>query len=252
MDSDLETVTISIDDSIAWVTIDRPEKLNALSLQTIEDLLTALDRLESADDVRVLAVRGSGERAFSAGADLSEFAARTAAEQLHYNRRLADLCDRFESAAIPSIAGVNGVAFGGGAELLLTCDICVASTEASFSEAEINVGVTPFAKRLIDTVGYGTAADLCLTGRTVDAEECRQLGLFNRVVEPEELDAEIERVADTLIEKTAESIRLTKQTLVAARDNDMAEAMDHQILNFHDAFETDETQERIQAFLDRQ
>ncbi|THE63022.1 enoyl-CoA hydratase/isomerase family protein [Salinadaptatus halalkaliphilus] len=252
MDAELDVVDVSIEDNIAWATIDRADKHNALSLAVIDDLTTAVETLLTTDDVRLIVVRGAGERAFSAGADVGEFAIREASEQLEYNQRLTELCDLLDSGSKPTIAGVNGVAFGGGAELILACDMRVASTDAAFSEAEINVGVVPLAKRLIDTIGYGQAAELCLTGRTVDAQEGRELGLFNRVVEPEEFEAEIRTLADSVVEKTEPSVRLTKETLVAARDNDLEEATLHQLLNFYEAFETDEADERIQAFLERQ
>ncbi|WP_254538385.1 enoyl-CoA hydratase/isomerase family protein [Halomarina litorea] len=251
MPVELEAVEMSREDSIAWLTIDRVEKHNALSLQVIEDLITAVEAVHEDDHSRVIVVRGDGKKAFSAGADISEFAERDASEQLHYNRRLGDLCELLDTGPVPTIAGVNGVAFGGGAELLLSCDIRVASTNGSFSEAEINVGVVPMAKRLIDLVGYGVAAELCLTGRTVDADEAADLKIFNRVVEPGDLDEAIREMADSIIEKTSPSVELTKETLVAARDNPTREANVHQLVNFHQAFETDEAQDRIQAFLNR-
>lgn len=250
MSLETDTIRVEIDDGIAWTTIDRPEKHNALSLATIDDLAAAVDELESDDDVRVLVLKGAGEKAFSAGADVSEFAERDAAEQLDYNRRLTDLCDTLDTGPKPTIAAVDGVAFGGGAEVILSCDMRIASERAAFSEAEINVGVVPLAKRLMDIVGYATAAELCLTGRTVDADEARDLGIFNRVVDPAELETEVRDLADDIIDKTEPSVRMTKKTLVAARDESTEEANLHQLINFHEAFESEEADERIQAFLE--
>lgn len=252
MDSEFEHVDVSVDADVAWVTIDRAEKHNALSLDVIDELTTVVDTLEATDGIRLVVVRGAGERAFSAGADIGEFAERDATEQLHYNQRLTELCGTLAAGPKPTIAGVNGVAFGGGAELVLACDLRVASTDAAFSEAEINVGVVPLTKRLIDTIGYGPAAELCLTGRTVDAREGHELGIFNRVVEPEDLETAIRELAASIVEKTEPSVRLTKETLVTARDTDLESATLHQLLNFTEAFETEEADERIRSFLDRQ
>jgi enoyl-CoA hydratase/carnithine racemase len=236
-------------DGVGWIIIDRIEKLNALSRATVDELTNAVSNYEKRDDIQVLVIRGAGDKAFSAGADISEFEERSAREQMEYIDAVTGLYDRIDLAEIPVIAAINGVALGGGAELTLSCDIRVATESATFSEAEINVGLVPAANRLISLVGEGIAMELCLTGRQVDAKEAKELGIFNRVVAEEKLKETVIELTEELTSKTAISLKLTKQTVIAARENSQEDATAHNYTNFHRAFEAKETKERIKEFV---
>lgn len=190
-----ETVRLEAADqaggAVAVLTIDRPKALNALNSQVIRDLGAALDRLAWMNNapegagVRALVVRGGGEKAFVAGADIAEMRAFSAQEALDFAARGQAALDRLEALPIPVIAAVNGFALGGGCELAMSCDLVLASTTAVFGQPEVKLGVIPGfggTQRLVRRVGSMRARELIFTGRNVKAEEAAQIGLALRVV----------------------------------------------------------------------
>ena len=184
-----QSVTLATDGEIATLTVNRPDKLNALNAATMAELGTAIDEVRSRDDISGLIVTGAG-RAFIAGADISELATETAVSARALAIEGQRIFRRFETSRKPVVAAVNGFALGGGCELALACHIRIASEQARFGQPEVKLGICPGyggTQRLARLVGKGRALQLLLTGETIDAAEAYRIGLVNRVVAAEAL-----------------------------------------------------------------
>jgi enoyl-CoA hydratase len=193
-----QSVTLVADDGIATLTVNRPDKLNALNAATIAELGAAIDEVRTRDDIRGLIVTGAG-RAFIAGADISELAAETSVSARELALKGQRVFGRFETSPKPVIAAVNGFALGGGCELALACHIRIAAEQAKFGQPEAKLGICPGyggTQRLARLIGKGRALQLLMTGETIDAAEAYRLGLVNRVV-----------AADALIPAATEMLR---------------------------------------------
>lgn len=193
-----QSVTLVADDGIATLTVNRPDKLNALNAATIAELGAAIDEVRTRDDIRGLIVTGAG-RAFIAGADISELAAETSVSARELALKGQRVFGRFETSPKPVIAAVNGFALGGGCELALACHIRIAAEQAKFGQPEVKLGICPGyggTQRLARLIGKGRALQLLMTGETIDAAEAYRLGLVNRVV-----------AADALIQAATEMLR---------------------------------------------
>jgi enoyl-CoA hydratase len=193
-----QSVTLVAADGIATLTVNRPDKLNALNAATITDLGAAIDEVRQRDDIRGLILTGAG-RAFVAGADISELAAETAVSARELALKGQRIFGRFETSPKPVIAAVNGFALGGGCELALACHIRIASEQAKFGQPEVKLGILPGyggTQRLARLVGKGRALQLLMTGETIDAAEAYRIGLVNRVVP-----------ADALLQSATELLR---------------------------------------------
>lgn len=186
-----ETVAVSVVDRIATITVNRPDKLNALSARVIADLGLAIDEARERSDVGGVILTGSG-RAFVAGGDLAEVEKSNATTALARSRRGQSVFRRFETSPKPTIAAVNGFALGGGCELAMACHLRIAADTAKFGQPEAKVGVVPDyggTQRLPRLVGKGRALQLLLTGELIDAHEAHRIGLVNRVVASDQLIA---------------------------------------------------------------
>lgn len=184
-----ESLLLTVDDRVATLTVNRPEKLNALNAATIGELDHAIDELRARDDVGGIVVTGA-ERAFVAGADIRELAAQSPADARRRAERGQAVFARFESCPKPVVAAVNGFALGGGCELAMACHVRLASEAAKFGQPEVKLGLIPGyggTQRLPRLVGRGRALELLLTGDLIDAAEAFRIGLVNRVVPPAEL-----------------------------------------------------------------
>lgn len=208
------------DGSVAWITLNRPP-MNALRTQTWQELGRALDRAEADVAVRVVALTGAGDRAFSAGGDLKEMRELGAEEGLAEARRLQLLMARIEHLSKPTIAAVHGYAIGGGFELAAACTLRVATDNARFGVAEVNVGFVPAlgaCQRLVRLIGHAWASELVLTGRIIDAAEAYRIGLANQVVPPAELRSATETLGQSLAEKGQQVLALTMAALHASHE----------------------------------
>jgi enoyl-CoA hydratase len=182
-------LTLSVQDRIATLTVNRPDKLNALNTATISELGAAIDELEDRDEIAAVILTGAG-RAFIAGADISELSGQSALEGERLARRGQEIFRRFERSPKPTIAAVNGFALGGGCELAMSCHVRIASEAAKFGQPEVKLGLIPGyggTQRLARLIGRGRALQLLLTGEMIDAQEAYRIGLVNRVVPPEQL-----------------------------------------------------------------
>jgi enoyl-CoA hydratase len=249
----LETVRVEREDAVALITIDRPEKRNALNGAVRSELLQVLDDLRGDEGIRVLVITGAGEKAFVAGADIGEFAERTPLEQraVMVGRRIFE-----EIAAFPKpvIAMINGFALGGGCELALACDIRIASTAARLGQPEINLALIPGGggtQRLPRVAGMGQAMLLVLSGELIDADQALRIGLVDRVFPADELRNRTMALARTMAEKSPVALGLAKSAIRAAAEMPMSAGLAHESELFVTCFGSDDKREGIQAFLEK-
>lgn len=238
--------------AVARLTIHRPEARNALDLDTMLALEGALGRLAALPELRVLVVTGGGDRAFCAGADLGALAAFPEA-RAEAARRFGELVLRLHSFPRPVVARLNGHCVAGGMALLLASDFAVARSGIHLALPEAQVGMWPMVvgALLRRAVGDRLALDLALTGRRVEAEEARQLGILQRVVESEALDAEVERVVELLLRASPSALRLGRRAWRSAADLPIDAAVPHLAEALAELMHTDDATEGFMAFLER-
>ncbi|MGH7459149.1 MAG: enoyl-CoA hydratase/isomerase family protein [Longimicrobiaceae bacterium] len=248
-----DTIRVELDAGIATITVDRPEKRNALNATVRRELVAALDELGAERELRVLVITGAGDRAFVAGADIGEFAERTPLEQ----RDAMSGRSLFEEVAafpLPVIASINGYALGGGCELALACDLRLAAESAKVGQPEVNLAIIPGGggtQRLPRLVGYGQAMRLILTGEIVDAEEALRIGLVDRVVPDDQLARETRSWAEKIAEKSPVALRLAKQAVRASLEMPLSAGLAHERELFVTAFASEDRKEGVSAFLDQ-
>src|SRR5215813_6894964 len=227
----LENVLIEKRGRVAIITINRPDKLNALNIPTRNEILAAFDQLEGDEEVRVVVITGAGEKAFIAGADINEFAGMTAVAQraIMKGRRAFDSVEDFPK---PVIAMINGFALGGGCELALACDIRIASSKARLGQPEIKLGIIPGGggtQRLARLIGEGKAMELALTGDMISAEEALTIGLVNHVVPPENLEEKTLELANKIADMSPIALAMTKQSVKNAARLDLRAGLDAEV-----------------------
>lgn len=244
-------VTTRREGAVSLLTLNDPQRLNALSPQMLSDLCAALER-ESADpQVRVLVITGAG-RAFAAGADIQAMSQASPTDMLRMNTR--QYWQRIAALEKPLIAAVNGYAYGGGCELALTCDLIVASERARFAQPEINLGIMPGGggtQRLARLIGPYRAAELVLTGEPISAERAFRWGLVNRLVPPERLLPEALELAARIAAQPPMAVRLARQALRQGYETTLRDGMEIERRNFLLLFDTPDQAEGMRAFLEK-
>ncbi len=225
-----DVLNIKVEDNVAYISINRPKQSNSLSRAVFVSLREELEKMEFDDSVRVVVITGEGEKAFCAGIDLKERAAMPKDEIQPYREKvIRPFFNTLGNFPKPVIAAVNGVALGGGAEVALACDIRIASSTAKFSQSEIRWGMIPACggcQRLRMIVGIGRAKELIFTGRVVEAEEAVQMGIFNKVVPPEDLQKETKRLATEIAGNSPLAVRQAKKAIDVGAD--VSEAFDYE------------------------
>jgi enoyl-CoA hydratase len=206
---------------VAWLTLSRPDVLNAVNLQMRDELWTVMEAVRDDPDLRVLIIKGAGERAFSAGADISEFGTAPSFVEARRARHERDLWGLMLSLPMPSIAAIHGFALGAGCEMSMCCDFRIASEDARLGLPEVNLGYIPSAggtQLLPRTIRPGVAMGLVLSGDAIDAWEAWRLGLVQRVVPRERLYPEAEALARNLVARPSEALRRAKQAVLQGLD----------------------------------
>lgn len=250
MDQTLETLTITKNDRVAMVTINRPDVLNALSLEVQRDLRSALDVLRKDTEVGVVVFTGAGDRAFAAGADIMRL--RDYDRETAFASRMQRLFDDIESFEKPTIAAINGFALGGGCELAMACDLRIASDQARFGLPETGLGIIPGAggtQRLTRLTGIGTALDLILTGRVLTAQEALASGLVSRVVSDGDLITTCHDIAEKMMSRGPLALGLARLVVRAGADVDLAAGQVLERLAQAVLYETDDKREGVEAFI---
>jgi enoyl-CoA hydratase len=246
-----DEVLVSTDGPVGIARLNRPDKLNALSLDLMVQLVAALEKFEQDDNIIVILLAGN-ERAFAAGADIGDMATATPLDQLKKNQFAR--WERIYKVSKPIIAAVSGFALGGGCELAMQCDLIIASETAQFGQPEINIGVMPGAggtQRLIRAVGKATAMDVILTGRFLSAQEALQYGLVSRVVPREHFYTEALRIAHEMAKKPPVALRLAKESVRKAHEMSLAEGLEFERKLFYLLFATEDQKEGMRAFLEK-
>jgi len=247
-----ETLKLSQDGHLAIVTIDREAQRNALSSRVIAELTQAAAAVEEADEVRVVALTGAGDKAFVAGADISEMTDMTPMQAQAFSELGGVLGLAIESSAKPWIAAVNGFAFGGGCELALACDFIYASDNAQLGQPEVKLGVIPGfggTQRLARRVGIAKAKELCMTGDAVNATEALRIGLVDAVVPAAELMAKVKAVAARIAANGPLAVAEVKRLIQLGQSTSLDAALALEQRSFGLMFATDDQKEGMAAFL---
>ena len=247
-------VRLEIDGAIATLTIDRQDKLNALNAAVVGELESAAREVRTTSGVRCLVVTGAGEKAFVAGADISEMKEMRLEQARAFAQAGHAALDALESLPFPVIAAVNGFALGGGTELALACDFIYASEKAKFGQPEVKLGVIPGfggTQRLLRRVGNAHARELVYTGAIIGADEALRIGLVNRVFPPGELMSAARATAATIAQMGPLAIAEAKKVMREGEGRLLRDANQLEIDGFAGCFETEDQTEGMSAFLEK-
>ena len=239
------------DGHVAIVRINRPKVLNALNLELMEQLAELMEQFDADDDVRVVVLAGN-DRAFAAGADIGDMA-ELDAEAMSKRDQFAQW-ERIKNVRTPIVAAVSGFALGGGCELMMHCDVIVASETARIGQPEINIGVMPGAggtQRLTRAVGKALAMDIVLTGRFLTAAEAERHGLVSRVVPREHWYSEAVRVAHRMASLGPIALKNAKESVLNAEEQSLSDGLKRERRLFYDLFDTEDQTEGMTAFLEK-
>jgi enoyl-CoA hydratase len=238
----------------AILTLNRPEKLNALSSQMKAELNNALENLEKDEQLRVVILTGTGNQAFCAGTDINELSGVTEAQAIEISQSGQRLCERIENFPVPVIACVNGIVAGGGFELVLACHLRIASTSARFSLPETSLGLIPGyggTQRLAREIGMGRAVEWLLTRKTITAAQSFELGLVNRLVAPAELYDEAVSLANEIEQLSPLSIRACLKAISQGLELPLEDGLALETELFASLFATEDAKEGTSAFLEK-
>ncbi|MEK7703794.1 MAG: enoyl-CoA hydratase-related protein [Myxococcota bacterium] len=252
--SQRELVQVAVDKGVAEITISRPKALNALNGQVLDELEQALAEVAANDAVACLIITGEGDRAFVAGADIGEMKDMSPRQALEFSRAGHRVLGAIESFPVPVIAAVNGFALGGGCEVALACDIVYASERAKFGQPEVKLGLMPGfggTVRLPRKMGLAAASEWIYIGEIHTAQEAKQLGLVHDVLPHDELLLRVRKVAKVIALRAPMAVRAAKQAMVQGLALDPARAINLEQQTFSKLFDTEDSREGMQAFLDK-
>ena len=244
-------VNCEVKDKIAVITINRPEALNALNSQVLDDLGAAFDSID-VNVVRAVVLTGAGDKSFVAGADIGEMSTLTKAEGEAFGKKGNDVFRKIEEFPLPVIAAVNGFALGGGCEISMSCDIRICSENAMFGQPEVGLGITPGfggTQRLARLIGAGMAKQLIYTARNIKADEAYRIGLVNAVYPQEELLAAAEKMASQIAANAPIAVRACKKAINDGLQTDIDAALVVEEKLFGSCFETEDQKEGMANFL---
>ena len=247
-------IQITKENAIATITIDRSDALNAFNTEMILELTERINELKEDESIRVVLLTGAGEKAFVAGADIQEMSEKDHDGAVAFSRRGHKLCDAIEGLPQPVIAVINGFALGGGCEIAMACDIRLAAESAKLGQPEVGLGIPPAwggTQRLPRIVGIGRAKEIIFSGRHVDAQEAKEIGLVNAVYPADQLMDEAKKLAQSFLEKGPEALAASKKLINRTMETSMATGNIHESKLFAQAFNGDEQSEGMEAFLER-
>jgi enoyl-CoA hydratase len=247
-------ILYEVKEGIARLTVNRPDKLNALNRRTVTEIGEALDAFEKDAEARALLLTGAGEKAFVAGADIAELAEQTPQGGKEYSLFGQDVLGRLESSGKPTIAAINGFALGGGLELALACQLRIAAETASLGLPEVTLAIIPGfggTQRLPRLVGRGKALEMILTGERIDAKEAHRVGLVNRVVPLADLVAEADKLARTILSRGPVAVRYAIEAVTRGLEMPLEEGLFLEATLFGLLTTTDDMKEGTRAFLEK-
>jgi enoyl-CoA hydratase len=250
----MNNLIIETADEVAVITINRPKSLNALNSETLGELNYCFGEIEKRKDIKVLILTGAGEKAFVAGADISEMVNASPAEGKTMSMLAYEAFWKLENMPQATIAAVNGFALGGGCEIAMACDIRVASENAKFGQPEVNLGILPGfggTQRLARLVGKGRAKEIIFTADIIDAQEAYRIGLANKVVPLTELLSYCREMAEKITSKGSYAVTLAKSAINAGFDMDLSNGLKLEANLFALSFATKDKREGMMAFLEK-
>lgn len=248
-----QTLLTSLENGILTITINRPDKLNALNKDVFSDLNIALDEIENNKEIRSVIITGAGSKAFVAGADISEFEGFSKEQAMALAKRGQDTYFRIENSLKPIIAAVNGFALGGGCELAMACHFRIASDNAKFGQPEVNLGLIPGyggTQRLVQLIGKGRAIELLVSANMIDANTALQYGLVNYVVTSDELLAKSKALLSIINSKAPLAIAACIKSANAVFD-ETSNGFEVEMKEFGNCFATADMKEGVAAFLEK-
>lgn len=249
-----ETIILNVDKGIATLTFNRPKALNAINGALLTEFSAALDEIAADENIHVLVLTGSGDKAFVAGADITELAKLNTLQAKLFAKKGHDSIGKLQGLSIPVIAAVNGFALGGGSEMALACDFIYASEAAKFGLPEITLGIIPGfggTQRLPRLVGANIAKEMILTGKMLSAAEAKEIGMVNKVVAPEALMGEVMKTAAAIAAKGRVPVRAAKQAVNAGLNVDLATGCGIEMDAFALCIASSDAQEGTRAFLEK-
>jgi enoyl-CoA hydratase len=248
-----QTILTSLENNIFTITINRPDKLNALSKDVFTDLSNALDEIENNAEIKSAIITGVGPKAFVAGADITEFGGLDKKAAMSLAKRGQDIFARIENSSKPIVAAVNGFALGGGCELAMSCHFRVASENAKFGQPEVNLGLIPGyggTQRLVQLIGKGKAMELLMSAHMIDAAEAKQLGLVNYVTTADTVLEHTKKILDIINSKAPLAVAACIKAANAVYD-ETKDGYAVEIEEFGNAFATEDMKEGTTAFLEK-
>jgi len=248
-----KNIIVEKKDAIGLLKINRPQVLNALNIETMSEIISAIIDLEKNEKIKVAILTGDG-KAFIAGADIKQMSHMTTLEAKEFSELGHNMLNKIENSRLPFIAAVNGLALGGGCETLMACDIVVASKSAKIGQPEINLGIHPGfggTQRLPRLVGRLKAKELLLTGRYINSDEALDIGLVNIIVDDEKLMEEVEKIANQIACKSSVQANFIKKLVNKGADVDLNSANALEIIYFSSSFSTYDQKEGMMAFLEK-
>jgi enoyl-CoA hydratase/3-hydroxyacyl-CoA dehydrogenase len=249
-----EAISIQKEEKIMWITLNRPHRLNTFNLEMIEELSEAIDEAEEDNETRSIIIKGEGDRAFSAGADLIIFSDLTPEHAVEVSRKGQRLMDKIEAASKLFIAAIHGFCLGGGLELALACDFRVASESAELGTTEIRLGIIPGwggTQRLSRLIGTARAKEFIMLGDRVSAGEAMKIGLVHKTVPLSELTEEARSLALRLAEGPSVALKLAKKVINFGSQKPLAEGLKMEADSFREIASTDDVFEGISAFYEK-
>ncbi len=248
-----QTLLTTLGNNVLTITINRPEKLNALNKDVFTDLENVITEIEQNEEVRSVIITGAGSKAFVAGADITEFNSLNKGQAVAMAKRGQDIFSRMERCTKPIVAAVNGFALGGGCELSMACHFRIASENARFGQPEVNLGLIPGyggTQRLVQLIGKGRAIELLISANMIDANTALQYGLVNYVVKQDELLSKARSILETINSKAPLAIAACIKAANAVYD-ETVNGFDLEVKEFGDCFDTEDMKEGTAAFLEK-
>jgi enoyl-CoA hydratase/3-hydroxyacyl-CoA dehydrogenase len=245
------TIKLRKEQSTAWITLDRPDKLNSINATMLQELSEALGTTEKATNIRCVIITGEGKKAFSAGADITELQKLTQETAAEFSRKGQQIFTKIETLPKPVVAAINGYALGGGLELALACDFRLASDHAELGFPEMKLGIMPGwggTQRLPWTVGLAEAKRLIMHGDRVKVEEAYKMGLVDKVIPLGKLEAEAEALAQRLCEGSPAALKYAKRAINSATQSLLESGLKKETEFFAQIFSKKETKEKIKSF----
>jgi enoyl-CoA hydratase len=253
--TNLDNVLLEENESVAVLTINRPKSMNALNSATLIDIGKALDYVKDhSDSIKVLVVTGAGEKAFVAGADISQMHDMNSLEAAELSKLAHESYGKIENLPQFTIAAVNGYCLGGGLELASSCDMRVGSSKAKFGQPEVTLGIVPGfggTQRLTHLVGRGKAKEMIATGTMIDATEAFRVGILEEIAEPEDLMSTVQKIASTILKNGLIAVSMAKYVIDRAADLPLDTAIDFETQMWAQTFATEDQKEGMAAFLEK-